>query len=247
MLVTKQVAGQYFRERQIKMTDNKSHPEPVVYLVDNNPQTSLAVAELIKTFGHQVRLFESVEMFLENVDESRPGCVVLDIRLSSLGNTDVQQKLKQRGIAVPVIMLTSSADTSQTVRSLLNGAFIVLDKPFRDDELWSTIQDALQHSKSECNRHRHVASLENRLKKLAPQDRTVLQLMLEGMKNRSIAKRLDVSLRTVENRRRRVFDVMRADSVAQLTRMVVEYEYSLPPAADSNDIWLSLPFEKAAC
>ena len=98
MLVTKQVAGQYLRERRFKMTDSKSHPEPVVYLVDDNPQTSLVVAELIKTFGHQVRLFDSAEMFLENVDENRPGCVVLDIRLSSLGDSDVQQKLKQRGI-----------------------------------------------------------------------------------------------------------------------------------------------------
>jgi FixJ family two-component response regulator len=74
----------------------------------------------------------------------------------------------------------------------------------------------------------------------------VLQLILEGCKNRTMAKRLDVSLRTVENRRRRVFDVMQADSVAELTRMVLEYEYELLPVAPGSEAWISLPFERVA-
>ena len=98
------------------------------------------------------------------------------------------------------MVLTGYADTSTTVRSLRNGAITVLDKPFRDDELWQYVQEALQRSKEEFLRQRHLTSLEVRFKRLAPQDRAVLQLMLGGMKNRSIAKRLDVSLRTVENR-----------------------------------------------
>lgn len=228
------------------MTDAKTTPTPVVYVVDGNPQSCHRVAELIQTFGHQVRLFESPTMFLEEMDSNRTGCVVLDIGSPSFAGADVQKQLKQRGITVPVIVLTGSVDTSLTVRSLLNGAFTVLEKPFRDDELWHYVQEALHLSKLEYERQHHVSSLENRLKKLALQDRAVLQLMLQGIKNRSIAKRLSVSLRTVENRRRRVFDVMEADSVAQLTRMIVEYEYNLPPAGDSHDAWLNLPFVKTA-
>jgi FixJ family two-component response regulator len=83
-----------------------------------------------------------------------------------------------------------------------------------------------------------------RFTRLAPQDRQVLQLILEGSKNRTMAKRLDVSLRTVENRRRRVFDVMQAESVAELTRMVVEFEHKLPETAPAGQSWLSLPFER---
>ena len=71
-------------------------------------------------------------------------------------------------------------------------------------------------------------------------------MMLAGTKNRSIAKRLGVSLRTVENRRRRIFDVMEADSVAQLTRMIVEYEYAVVPVTNPSEAWLSLPYERAA-
>lgn len=220
--------------------------EPIVYVVDDDAQTCRAVAELVHTFGHQVRLFESPNEFLENVDDTRPGCVVLDIRLPGLDGLEVHQRLLQRGIALPVVVLTGYADTSTTVRSLRNGAVTVLDKPFRDDELWTFVQEGLQKSEREFRRNHHLSSLEARLKRLAPQDRSVLQLMLEGMKNRSIAKRLDVSLRTVENRRRRIFEVMRADSVAQLTRMIVEYEHSLLPLDNLQDNWLSLPFEKMA-
>lgn len=228
------------------MSEANVNLEPIVYVVDDDTQTCRAVAELVHTFGHQVRLFESPSEFLENVDESRPGCVVLDIRLPGLDGMEVHQRLLQRGLALPVVVLTGYADTSTTVRSLRNGAVTVLDKPFRDDELWSFVQEALQRSEKEFLRKHHLTSLEVRLKRLAPQDRSVLQLMLEGMKNRSIAKRLDVSLRTVENRRRRIFEVMRADSVAQLTRMVVEFEHSLLPLEDLQDNWLTLPFEKIA-
>ncbi|MCA9231490.1 MAG: response regulator transcription factor [Planctomycetales bacterium] len=228
------------------MTDRKDSFKPVVYVVDDDPQACRAVAELVHSFGHQVRMFESPTGFLESVDDKCPGCVVLDIRLPGLDGMEVHQRLLQRGISLPVIVLTAYADTPMTVRSLRNGAVTVLDKPFRDDELWSNVQEALLRSENEHHRRRYQTSLERRLKKLAPQDRLVLQLMLLGMKNRSIAKRLDVSLRTVENRRRRIFEVMQTDSVAQLTRLVVEYEHNLLPSTDSHDSWLSLPFERMA-
>ncbi len=231
---------------EIVMTEAKIKVEPVVYVVDDDSQTCRAVAELVQTFGYQVQVYESPNEFLESLDETRPGCVVLDLRLPGLDGMEVHRRLLQRELALPVVMLTGYADTSTTSRSLRNGAVTVLDKPFRDDELWKYVQEALQRSEQEFRRKRHLASLEKRLKRLAPQDRSVLQLMLNGKKNRSIAKRLDVSLRTVENRRRRVFEVMRADSVAQLTRMIVEYEHGLLPLADLESSWLSLPFEKMA-
>ncbi len=123
----------------------------------------------------------------------------------------------------------------------------VLEKPVRDNELENSIQEAIRRSVEERIRKRHLKSLECRLKKLSPEDRKVLQLMLQGLKNRAIAQQLDVSLRTVENRRRRVFEFMRTDSIAQLTRMIVEYEHSLSPAGARRETWLRLPFEKVVC
>jgi two-component system response regulator FixJ len=228
---------------ETQMTQGRPKVEPLVYVVDDDSSACRAVGELVQSFGHQVRLFESPVEFLDSVDETRPGCVVLDVRLPEIDGMEVQRRIVQRRLALPIIILTAYADTPLTVRSLRNGALTVLDKPFRDDELWSFIQEALHRSEQEHRRRHHLASLESRLKKLAPQDRSVLQLMLQGMKNRSIAKRLDVSLRTVENRRRRVFQVMDADSVAQLTRMVVEFEHNLMPSHGIQESWLSLPFE----
>ena len=226
------------------MVDVNSISRSVVYVVGDDSGTCRQIADLVRSYSQEVQLCGSTDVFLEVVDASCPGCVVLD---SSILGVDLLDELKSRNLSIPVLVLTNREDTAQTVKSLLSGAFTLFEKPVRDDELLRAIQEALQFSKVECERQKHVSSLESRLRQLAPQDRAVLQLMLNGVKNRTIAKRLEVSLRTVENRRRRVFDVMQADSVAQLTRMVVEYEYNLTPSNDSHDAWLSLPFEKVAC
>jgi len=222
--------------------------DPIVYVIDDDAQSGRAMAELVRTFGHQVRTFENPRDFLDNLDDIDPvqvGCVITDLRMSGLDGMEVLHRLLERSTALPVIIVTAYAETAVTVRALRRGAVAVLDKPFRDDELWSFVQEALAKSEDEISRNSRQRELHERFKRLAPQDRQVLQLILEGSKNRTMAKRLDVSLRTVENRRRRVFDVMQADSVAELTRMVVEYENKLPATNPAGQVWLSLPFERA--
>lgn len=228
------------------MSIQRAVAEPVVYVVDDDPAFSRTVAELVSTLNYEARLFESAEEFLVGVAADCPGCVILDIRLPGMDGLEVQQRMTERGIALPVIILTAYADTSLTVRSLRNGAVTVLDKPFRREDLSSSICEAVRLSQQEHQRRRHLESLESRLRTLSTGDRTVLRLMLEGHKNRSIAHRLGVSLRTVENRRRRVFTVMQAASIAQLTRMIVEYEHHLLPQQGLQESWLSLPFERVA-
>ena len=221
-------------------------PEPIVYVVDDDAQACHAVAELIHSFGQEVRSYQSATAFLDNVVEDRPGCVLVDLRMPGMDGLELQRRLKERGMSLPVIVVTAHADTALTVESFRHGAITVLEKPTRDEDLWNAVQEALVRSEKEFLRVRHQQSLETRLKRLSPQDRAVLRLMLEGEKNRTIAKRLGVSLRTVENRRRRVFDVMEADSVARLTRSVVEYEHNLLPINNGHEQWLSLPFEREA-
>jgi two-component system, LuxR family, response regulator FixJ len=223
--------------------------DPVVYAVDDDPQASRATAELVRSFGQQVRTFGSPREFLEEldrIDSDQPGCVIIDLRMPGMDGLEVFQQIAERDLALPVILVTGYADTSLTVRALRSGVLAVLDKPCRDNELWSFIQEGLAKSDERRRRRRYQQLLEERFRRLSLQDRQVLQLILEGCKNRTMAKRLDVSLRTVENRRRRVFDVMQAESVAELTRMVMEYEHDLLPAEGSSGAWLSLPFERVA-
>ena len=122
------------------MTDGKANFESIVFVVDDDPQACRAVAELVQSFGYHVRLFESSEDFLEYVDDSRPGCVILDLRISGVDGMEVHQRLLEPTITLPVVVLTGYAETTTTVRSPRNGAVTVLDKPFRDDELWSFVQ-----------------------------------------------------------------------------------------------------------
>jgi len=225
-----------------------AHSEPVVFVIDDDAQSGRAMAELVRAFGHQVQTFENPRDFLEALDDIHPeqvGCVITDLRLGGLDGMEVLHRLLDREIPLPVIIVTAYADTAVTVRALRRGAVAVLDKPFRDDELWSFVQEALARSEEEIRRNRRQTELLERFRRLSPQDRQVLQLILEGSKNRLMAKRLEVSLRTVENRRRRIFDVMQAESVAELTRMVVEFEHKLPESPPSGQAWLSLPFERA--
>ena len=231
------------------MTSEPARTEPIIFAVDDDPQASRAAAELARSFGHQVRTFQSPREFLAELDRipaDQVGCVVLDVRMPGMDGLEVHQQLVERDLALPVILVTGYADTALTVRAMSSGVLAVLDKPCRENELWSFIQEGLSRSEEELRRRAHRRMLEERFRRLSPQDRQVLQLILEGSKNRTMAKRLDVSLRTVENRRRRVFDVMQAESVAELTRMVMEYEHRLMPARPGGEAWLSLPFERVA-
>lgn len=223
--------------------------EPIVFVIDDDAQSGRAVAELVRTFGHHVQVFQNPREFidsLDGIDAAQVGCVITDLRMNGIDGLEVLHRLIDRDVALPVIIVTAYAETAVTVRALRRGAIAVLDKPFRDDELWSFVQEALTQSREEVARNSRQRELGVRFTRLAPQDRQVLQLILEGCKNRTMAKRLDVSLRTIENRRRRVFDLMQAESVAELTRMVVEFEHKLPATASSGEAWIGLPFERSA-
>jgi two-component system, LuxR family, response regulator FixJ len=229
------------------MSEANSPSSSAVFVVNDDPQACKALADLIYSFGFQVNSCLSADEFLNSVDETQSGCVILDVRMPGIDGLEVHRRLVERQVPLSVIVLTAYPETRTTVASLRTGAIAVLEKPFKDQELWSFVQEGVERSEVEHHRRRHLASLEKRLKKLAQQDREVLKLMMEGVKNRSIAKRLEVSLRTVENRRRRVFEVMQAESVAQLTRMITEYEHGLIPKPEAQDQWLQLPFERVMC
>jgi two-component system response regulator FixJ len=231
------------------MFQQPSEAEVTVYVVDDDQQSSRAIAELVRTFGHEVKVFDGPQAFLDALAQGSPdqfGVVILDHRMPGMDGLEVCQLLVERDVTMPVILVSGHAETSLTVRAMRSGALAVLDKPCRENELWSFIQEALAKSTEELRRKTHHRELEERFRRLSPPDRQVLQLILEGCKNRTMAKRLDVSLRTVENRRRRVFEVMHADSVAELTRMVIDFENRLLPSQGGPETWLALPFERVA-
>jgi FixJ family two-component response regulator len=210
-------------------------------LVDRDPDHRRQVIELVQSHGWEALVCETLDDFHQCVDAARPGCVLLD---SGATHEDAQQlRDAVRGADLSVVLLASEPAQLPTVQWIAGRDVAVLGKPVASHSLRHCLEDVLLRSAAEAERRRWLSEVESRFRALAPQDREVLRLVLEGQKNATIAKRLAVSLRTVENRRRRCFHVMQANSLTDLTRMVVLYEHGVSPSVEVHGRWCSLPFE----
>lgn len=203
---------------------------PTVFVVDDDPQARRSVCALVRSMGIDASAYGSAEEFLEKYVHGTPGCLVTDVRMLGMSGLELQAELTRREIALPVIVLTAYARTSLTVRAMQAGAVTLLEKPYEDDDLWEAVREALANEASTRREHERRQGLRTRIGCLTPSQRVVLDMIVEGKPNKMIAEVLDISLRTVENRRREVFDRMEADSVAELVRMVIDAD--LPNRTD---------------
>ena len=139
-----------------------------------------------------------------------------------MSGVELQEKLARDGVSLSVIVLTAYADTPLTIRAIKQGAVTLLEKPCRDQELWDAIRTALKEDVEKSQRDQRLADIRRRLDTLTPAERRVLERMVAGDSNKVMAKRLGVSVRTVEVRRSSVFQKMHSDSLADLVRMCLE-------------------------
>lgn len=204
--------------------------EPTVYIVDDDPQACDSVCALARSMGVPARNFDSAETFLDFYQD-QPGCLVTDYRMKGINGLELQESLLAQGSELPLIIVTAYARTSLTVQAIKNGAITLLDKPYDDDNLWQAIRTALAEDLRRRQKRREVGDIRRRIESLTAKEREVLELMLAGISNKSMAVKLDVSLRTIENRRRKVFSKLRVTTVAELVALVLQ---AREPAADSS-------------
>lgn len=195
---------------------------PTVYVVDDDQGARDSVRALVRSMGVTSEAFASAEEFLNQFDASQPGCLVTDLRMDGMSGVELQQKLAESGIHLPVIIITAHAETQITVKAVKTGAVTVLEKPCREFELFDAIRAALVQDAKFRKNVGAQKQFQEKFETLSADERKVLEFMMEGMANKVIARRLDVSIRTVENRRQRVFEKTGTDSLAELVRMVVE-------------------------
>ncbi|MBL9162444.1 MAG: response regulator transcription factor [Planctomycetaceae bacterium] len=201
-----------------------------VYVVDDDAQARKAVTALIEAMGVTTLGFNSAEDFLSHYDGRRPACLVTDVRMIGMSGLELQEELIRRGVDISVVVLTGFATTPGTVRAMRNGALTLLEKPCRDDELWEAVRDGLAADRQRHALQSGIGEIRGRYATLTAKERDVLSHVAAGEANKIIAKRLDVSLRTVELHRQNIFQKMGADSLAELVRMVVAIEgESKPP------------------
>lgn len=211
------------------MSDDQS----AVYVVDDDAQARKAVTTLIEAMGVTTFGFNSAEEFLASYDGRRPACLVTDVRMVGMSGLELQEELIRRGADISVVVLTGFATTPGTVRAMRNGALTLLEKPCRDDELWEAIRDGLAADRRLHAVQASIGEIRSRYESLTPKERDVLSHVAAGEANKVIARRLDVSLRTVELHRQNVFQKMGADSLAELVRMVVAIEGEPKPPTSS--------------
>ena len=209
--------------------------DAVVHVVDDDDQARKAVSALIRAAGTPVIGYASAEEFLIRYDGRRPACLVTDVRMLGMSGLELQEELRLRGIDLPVVVLTAFATTGATVRAMQNGALTLLEKPCDDDELWGAVRNALAIDREATATRESIDELRRRRELLTAKEREVLACMAVGDPNKVIARKLGISVRTVEVHRRTVFQKMAADSLAELIRMEIALEGGQSPGSAARD------------
>ncbi len=199
------------------MTDNA-----VVHLVDDDEDVRRALAFLLATAGLEVRVYESAAALLENFDTAQSGCVVSDVRMPGMDGIQLLRHLRKKGVTLPVIIMTGHADVALAVGAMKAGAVDFIEKPFSDDVLLAAIAAALkQQGNSGQSVSEAVMQVRSRLGTLSEREKQVLEGLLAGLPNKTIAYDLGISPRTVEVHRASVMKKLNATSLSQLVRMAL--------------------------
>lgn len=193
--------------------------EAVVHLIDDDEAVRQSVSFLLATAGFAVRVYESAIAFLEALPTLQSGCIITDIRMPGMDGLELQRQLKARKVGLPVIVITGHADVPLAVEAMKAGAVDLIEKPFSDDSLLIAIRTALDHHAENAERDNEVTDIRRRLESLSPREREVLDGLLAGLPNKTIAYDLNISARTVEVHRANLMTRMGAGSLADLVRM----------------------------
>ena len=195
--------------------------DPTVFVVDDDPAVRESLSALARASQLQVQCFESAQEFLDAVDLSRPGCLVLDVRMPGMGGLELQEKLINDGICLPIIFITGHGEVPTSVQAMKQGAVDFLEKPYRPGKLRESILRAIEMDFERRKNQARLSEIKSRMDQLTFSEQAVVERIVAGKTNKVIASDLNISLRTVQFRRASIMKKMKANSRADLVGLML--------------------------
>ncbi len=196
-----------------------SDPARTVHIVDDDEAIRQSVGFMLRKAGYEVEAYASGQQFLKTASRETRGCVLLDVRMPEIDGLEVQVRLAEQGIMLPVIMLTGHGDVTLAVRAVKAGAIEFLEKPFERTALLAAIDEALGQARRNDRSQLAAAEATVRLAALTTRERDVLDGMVLGRPNKLIAFDLGIATRTVEVHRANLMEKLAARSLSDVLRI----------------------------
>lgn len=193
----------------------------IVYIIDDDRMARESLQWLIESAGLPVRIFDSGLDFLERVEPSMAGCVLLDVRMPDINGMELYARLKQMGIFLPVIIVTGHADVAMAVRAMKAGAYDFIEKPYNDAVMLERVQSAIGADQERRRDQQRVTDIKARAAQLTPREQEVLHYVLRSTQNKAIAAKLGISIKTVELHRANLMAKMQARTSTELVRLAL--------------------------
>lgn len=200
-------------------TVGKTSPSAIVHVIEDDASLRAALESLFRSVDIDARGYGSVREFLDGFDDSRPGCLVLDVRLPGVSGLDFQSQFEELGVHLPVILMTGHGDIPMSVQAMKAGAIDFLAKPFRDQDMLDAVAVAMDRDRERRVVEADAAILSERLATLSPRERQVMALVSAGRMNKQAAFELSLSEITVKIHRAAAMRKMGARTLADLVRM----------------------------
>lgn len=195
--------------------------EPVIHVIDDDEAMRQSLAFLLESAGLAVQAYDSAVSFLETLDQLAPGCIVTDIRMPGTSGLELVRRLRERGVALPVIVITGHGDVPLAVEAMKAGVADFLEKPFEDEALLDAINEVLHQKGASREETAETRRLKEIFDALSPREQQVLEGVVDGKMNKTIAFELGISPRTVEVYRANMMSKTGARGLSELIRMVM--------------------------
>ena len=191
----------------------------VIAVVDDDPSVRRGLQRLIRSLGWEAEAFASAQDFLASAQAASSSCLVLDLQLPGLSGLDLQKRMAEIGLEIPIIFLTGHGNIPASVQAMKAGAIEFLTKPVDEQDLVRAIQEAIERDHRTRQQHADMRDLRDRYESLTAREQEIMQQVVSGLLNKQIAAELEITEFTVKFHRGHIMRKMRADSLADLVRM----------------------------